>query len=126
MRCGKPLHREDSTQEVSAEFCYDCSHKQHLFERGICLYRYDSIRRTVYRFKYAGRREYAVFLGQEMAAGLGKILLNWKPDALVPVPLHTSRQQKRGYNQAALLAEEIGKHLDIPVLENWIIREKNT
>lgn len=120
MRCGKPLRAERD------EFCYDCSHRQHFYDRGICLYRYDTIRKTVYRFKYAGRQEYAVFLGGEMAEKLGKVLLAWKPEALIPVPLHPSRQRKRGYNQAALLAGEIGKILQIPVLDKWLIREKNT
>lgn len=130
MRCGKPLSMscgKPSGADIGLpEFCYDCAHKPHYFDRGICLYRYASIRRTVYRFKYAGRQEYAAFLGQEMARGLGKRLLAWKPDALVPVPLHPSRMKSRGYNQAALLARELGKTLDIPVLESWLIREKNT
>lgn len=108
------------------EFCFDCTHRFHLYDRGICLYRYDSVRRTVYRFKYGGRQEYAAFLGQEMAQRLGKQLLAWKPDALVPVPLHPVRLKKRGYNQAALLARELGRRLEIPVVEDWLIREKNT
>lgn len=130
MRCGKPLQGYDKSagaaNESQREFCYDCMHRFHLYDRGVCLYHYDSVRRTVYRFKYSGRKEYAVFLGQEMAVHLGKQLLAWNPDALVPVPLHSVRLKKRGYNQAALLARELGRRLEIPVAEKWLIRDKNT
>ena len=44
------------------------------------------------------------------------------PQALVPVPLHRKRRRKRGYNQAELLAEEIGKILGIPVVANLVKR----
>ena len=54
------------------------------------------------------------------------MMLAWKPDALIPVLLHTSRLKKRGYNQAGLLARKVGQMLNIPVYENWIVREKNT
>ena len=51
---------------------------------------------------------------------------SWKVDALVPVPLHPARKRKRGYNQAELLALEIGKQLGLRVENNWLIRTKNT
>ena len=123
MLCGKPLQ---SQRDPEAEYCFDCQRRRHFFDRGICLYRYDSIRRCIYRFKYAGRQEYAEFLGREMAEKLGSVMLSWKPEALVPVPLHPSRLRRRGYNQALLLARELEKHLHIPVYADWLIREKNT
>lgn len=120
MRCGKALH------DAQQEYCYDCAHKQHVYDRGISLYEYGSIRSCVYRFKYSGRQEYAAFLGREMAERLGRQILAWKPDALIPVPLHPKRLRGRGYNQAQLLAEELGKYLDVPVVSDWVIRVKNT
>jgi predicted amidophosphoribosyltransferase len=38
-------------------------------------------------------------------------------DALVPVPLHPSRMRERGYNQAGLLARELGAATALPVRE---------
>ena len=35
---------------------------------------------------------------------------------LVPVPLHPSRLRKRGYNQAAAIAEAVGRRADLDVL----------
>ena len=61
-----------------------------------------------------------------MRRRLERQIFLWKPDALVPVPLHPKRLAKRGYNQAQLLAERMGRLLKIPVVDDWIIREKNT
>lgn len=36
-------------------------------------------------------------------------------DAVVPVPLHWGRLWRRGYDQAALLATALARHLDLPV-----------
>lgn len=47
-------------------------------------------------------------------------------DALVPIPLHVQRQRERGYNQARLLAAELGNMLDIPVMEGALQRHKAT
>ncbi len=120
MKCGKEL------SDAGREYCFDCARRKHLYDRGISLYRYGSVRQTIYRFKYAGRREYAAFLGQEMAAHMGRQILAWGPDALVPVPLHPKRLRSRGYNQALLLSRELGKRLEIPVLEHWLVRVRNT
>ena len=119
-KCGKQL------QEEGEEFCYDCRRRRHYYDRGLALYSYPCIRQTIYRLKYGGRREYAQYLGGMLAERLGKEILSWKPDALVPVPLHPARERKRGYNQAELLAQELGRRLGIPVLSNYLIRVKNT
>lgn len=118
-KCGKQLADE-------TEYCYDCRRRPHIYDRGLALYTYGSVRKSVYRLKYAGRREYAVYLGKRMASVLGRQILAWHPDALVPVPLHARRERRRGYNQAALLARSLGQELGIPVLEDYLIRVKNT
>ena len=44
----------------------------------------------------------------------------------MPVPLHPSRKRIRGYIQAQILAEEIGKILEIPVDSKSLIRTRKT
>ncbi len=119
-KCGKQLRKEET------EFCYDCRSRKHIYDRGIAMYTYPSCREPIYRMKYAGRQEYAAYFGREMARGLGKRILSWQPDAFVPVPLHPARERKRGYNQAALLARSMGEALQIPVLEGYVARTRNT
>jgi len=46
--------------------------------------------------------------------------------AIIPLPLHRSRQRKRGFNQAELLATKIGRKLNLPVIENTLIKVKDT
>lgn len=47
-------------------------------------------------------------------------------DLIIPVPLHSTRERERGYNQAALLANLIAENYKIPYLDNILIRDKYT
>lgn len=42
---------------------------------------------------------------------------------IIPVPLHPKRQRERGFNQAAVIAQNLSKRTGKPVLENCLIRE---
>lgn len=119
MRCGKKT-------EEGEEYCRDCRERKHLFERGRALYEYDSAAESIYRFKYGGRREYAEFFGEQIADYLGDFIRDLHPDGFVPIPLHKRRKAGRGYNQAALLAEVVGRRMDIPVYHNLLVRVRNT
>ena len=120
MKCGKEL------KEQSQELCRDCMTKTHRYVRGAALFEYDCIQESLYRFKYEGREEYTGFYSQEMVRYLGDMIREIEPDALVPVPIHPERMQKRGYNQAKLLADGIGKRMGIPVRDQIVVRCRNT
>lgn len=121
MVCGKQLDDE------LAEVCSDCGRRRHSFIRGVGALAYTKeIKQSMYRFKYSNRREYAVFYGDMLVKLKGHIIMSWKPDVIIPVPLYAARYRKRGYNQAALVAEEIGKILKIPVEEKLLTRTVNT
>lgn len=47
-------------------------------------------------------------------------------EILIPLPLHAKRQRERGYNQTALLARSIRKHLPVEVDEGMMVRSKVT
>lgn len=66
----------------------------------------ETSRQLVLRFKHGGRIALATMMSRQMLSSLGEL-----PDdaLLVPVPLHRWRVWRRGYNQAALLGQEIGK-----------------
>lgn len=120
LKCGKSL------KEETEEYCEDCKNLAHIFDRGRALYEYDSIKASVYRFKYENRREYAEFFGKQLARKLGEEIKNWNVDAIVPIPLHKEREKKRGYNQAVLIARALGRELNIPVEEKLVYRIKPT
>ncbi|MDY3918024.1 MAG: ComF family protein [Candidatus Limivivens sp.] len=116
-KCGKILGQKER------EYCLDCSRTKHAYARGTAVYPYSgAVRRAVWRFKYQNRRCYARAFAEMMWETSGEQLKSWKPDLVIPVPLHPKRKKKRGYNQAFLLAEPIAGHLGIPVLENGLLR----
>jgi ComF family protein len=47
-------------------------------------------------------------------------------DAVIPIPLSEKRLEKRGFNQAEILAGGLAKHLNIPICNNVIRRTRNT
>ena len=120
MKCGRKL------SESEDEYCYSCSREKHYYDRGFALYEYSCINQSIYRFKYSGRQEYADFYGKEMALGLGRVILNIKPDIIIPVPLHSSKYKLRGYNQADLIGRKLAYYLDIPYSDSIIKRSRKT
>lgn len=120
MRCGKPM------REQSTVYCEDCRENEHYFLGGRALYTYDSVAPSIYRFKYAGRQEYGLFFAREIAYYLGDYIREISPDAIVPVPLHPRKERIRGYNQAEVVAKELGRMLDIPVFPKLVRRVEDT
>jgi ComF family protein len=47
-------------------------------------------------------------------------------DCLVPVPLHWKRERERGFNQAAVLAQNVSAVTGIPVIERALCRRVAT
>lgn len=108
-RCGKPVGGWET------EYCDDCLRTRHWFEQGAAAVTYTgTMRRSVYRMKAENRRDYLDFYAQLMAETLEKYRQLWKPELLIPVPMHWKKRQKRGYNQSELLAERVSHLTGIP------------
>ena len=121
LKCGKPI------ENAETEFCYDCSRVEHIYSQGVGVWAYtDEIKNSLYQFKYHNKREYGEFYGLELKNRYEAIIKNWDADVLIPVPLHKSKLRKRGYNQAEIIANSIGKFLDIPVDSQLLNRNKKT
>lgn len=69
--------------------------------------------RLVRALKYASVERAADVLGHHML----RVLPGNMYDCVVPVPLHRSRQRRRGFNQAALLGAYICEHAHLPLLD---------
>ena len=121
MKCGKPIGQEER------EYCYDCQKRQFHYEYGYGMWIYDKkMQHSIAAFKYKNKREYCDFYVSELVRHYKEKILRMEVDVLVPVPIHTKKLRKRGYNQAALLAEGVGKQLGIPVESELLLRTKNT
>lgn len=77
-------------------------------------------------FKYKGRKEYGVFYAEEFAKRYKEKLLSLQIEAIIPVPIHKSKRNLRGYNQAEVIATELGERLHIPVITDLLIRTRKT
>lgn len=81
-------------------------------------------RDLVHRLKYSDRADLARWLGRWMVRA-GRDLLT-DADVILPVPLYRGRLWVRRFNQAALLAQAIGKLADVPVETSWLQRSRAT
>lgn len=117
LSCGKPVASSEQ------EYCYDCRIFPKRFRAGRALFIYnDKTRPAMTAFKYKNRRVLSPFFAREICARHAGTILRWKPDLLVPVPIHKNKRRLRGYNQAALLAQDLSALLHIPCCSNLLLR----
>lgn len=120
-KCGKPLEDE------RREYCPDCAAKKHLYTQGKAVFVYgEGIPKSLYRFKYANKREYAEYYAVRAAKRYGAWLKSRKAEVLVPVPMYFWKKRLRGYNQAEIFARALGRNTGIPVDTRLIKRVRNT
>lgn len=117
--CGGPL-------DGILDLCEDCADAgPRPWSRAVSAFPfYGQLRLAVHRFKYRNRISLAQFFGRKMAEawldhGAGDI------DIVSYIPLHWMRFMERGYNQAELLAAQVGRHLEIEML-NTLRRNRST
>ena len=75
------------------------------------------VRRSLAALKYAGAARLAPILARASAARLADLLAISGPASLVPVPVHRDRRRARGYNQAELIARELGRTMRLPAVD---------
>lgn len=119
-RCGKQLALEEG------QFCHDCIQRKHVYDYGYALYDYQSMRKSIYRFKYGKRCEYVDFYAQDICRRLSDEIRLMEADAVIPVPVHRSRLRGRGYNQAELIASGISRQTGIPMDKKMVKRVRKT
>ena len=81
----------------------------------------DAVESTVYAMKYQNRRIYGQTFGKEMAEHFAYYLWERKITLLVPVPLHSGRKRKRGFNQAEIVAKVLSENTGIR-MDTGVIR----
>jgi len=91
---------------------------------GALLYHFP-VDQLVCRFKFGRNLACGQVLARELATAVNE-KCEETPDCIVPVPLHRTRLFLRTFNQAELLARQLGKNLAIPVRDNILYRVRRT
>jgi ComF family protein len=108
--------------------CGKCQDHDRLIYQTIAGFAYyPPVGGLISQFKYQGKLQYGRVLTDLL---LSEIRHRYQsaalPQLLLPVPLHRARLRERGYNQALLMAQQMGKALEIPVVHNVLERVINT
>lgn len=120
-KCGKEIEKDEQ------EYCRDCQRFVHAYDKGASVFAYDPLmRRSVSMFKYHNRREYAKVYAREMYHHCERFLKMCAPDVILPVPIHQHKKRQRGFNQAELVAKELGKLMNVPVDTEYLLRVEKT
>ncbi len=115
--CGLPLRETIS--------CHKCVNWPLKIDGIRSLFLHDTLARdAVHSLKYNNLKSLAKPMAQLMAEYLESTQL--LADVLLAVPAHPKRLRKRGYNQAHLLAKELGKLTGLPLLHDQLARITNT
>ncbi|MGL5439971.1 MAG: ComF family protein [Filifactoraceae bacterium] len=116
IKCGRILG--------CSNICFECENEKYYFDKIYSAFEYSEVaHHIIHIFKYGQ--------GTFMARPLGNMLIDFLRDNNVAfdiitfVPLGKNRYRKRGYNQAELLALEIGGYFKIPVV-SLFSRSKDT
>ena len=80
------------------------------------------VARAIAVFKYGGGQR----LGRRLAAALVARVPHVDVALVVPVPLHRRRLRQRGFNQSAVLARHLGRHLGRPCAPTVVVRTRDT
>ena len=126
-KCSKPLFEEDE------QLCEMCRKSQRFFDAGSALLMHDEpTKKILYDLKFHNHRDNAELIGFETALRKIEEFRLWKPQAIIPVPLHKKRFRERGFNQAQLLSEKISFWLEklygyrLPVDPDYLLRTEYT
>jgi ComF family protein len=123
-RCGLPLGGLTLRPRPAPPTCGPCRADPPAWDWARAGAEYAGVvRDAIHAFKFEGKRALArplAALVLEQASG------DPGGDVLLPVPLARTREQERGFNQAALVAERLAERSCLPVRPGWLVRVRPT
>ncbi len=121
-RCSRQLSSLDQP------LCRDCQTIAYHFDLawGACFYN-ETMRRLIHHFKYGGKTLLRHTFKTIIDEFISTYQIDFKSfDLIVPIPLHSTRQRERGFNQTQLLTEDLAKTLNLPVSSYNLLRQRFT
>jgi competence protein ComFC len=119
--CAKPITNNTSL------LCQDCRGTEPDYQKIISAVFYKGpIVDLIHLFKYKNHDYLGPWLAQLLISQLSKTGQQLKGfDLITYVPLHKESLKTRGYNQSRILAKELSKHFQIPLVDDIIIEVKS-
>jgi len=84
------------------------------------------VQHLLHGLKYKGYEDIGAFLGKWLGEELKAIEVYSNIDAVIPVPLHKKKLRKRGYNQVEKFGQEIAQALNVPYIDNVLVKTTST
>lgn len=109
--------------------CGQCLQNPPAFQQTLALFDYDPMMRTfIHKLKFTHELSMARLFGKLLEERLQQSYLrqmcNYK--CVIPMPLHNSRLRKRGFNQALEIVKHTPTLWRLPILTDWVVRQKTT
>lgn len=121
-RCALPLPHT----ALPGSLCAQCAQTLPAFDRTLAAFNYDfPLSRLLPEIKYQRQPAHLGWLSQVLAAYLQQQYEDDWPDALIAVPMHPLSELKRGFNQAQLMTQVLGKQLRLP-LSTCVRKQRRT
>lgn len=149
-KCGLPFRAEQASNTP----CSECLSSPPLWQNFFFHNLYDGpLREVLLRLKFHNGLEFAPLIGtllkervdtaytqkalspkphtppnnpHSIQPGLSDTEVSPLPDVLIPVPLHTTRLTKRGFNQSVEILRPLASHWKVPLLANGVVRKLAT
>lgn len=82
--------------------------------------------KLLHELKYRNKQNIGLFIAQLALKQLNNQAIFNDAQAIVCIPLHWSKERKRGYNQLTVFGTELSKQLNIPFYKDYIIKTTKT
>ncbi len=121
------LEQDAYCHQCGKENCI-CKYQTFAYDKVVAACRYDKeTAPAVISLKMSKNTNFAYFSARILAERLkhGSYYQLQTISCVMPVPMHISKQRKRGYNQAALIAKELARLLQLPYREDALFKERS-
>ena len=137
--CGNVIHWSidycdkcySDLPETGDEFCHRCGNDTCIcrdkdFSFLICYsayYYHGTARSAVIYLKNTRNYIFPRMAAEKIVSDMKSDTYYFEVDCIVPVPMTASKQRRRGYNQAEVIAEALSELLNVPIVNNVIIKK---
>lgn len=124
--CGQPAEITYDYPHENFE-CAKCRDKKPWFNQARSLGTYESVlKRLIQHFKYNNQPGIMEEISPLLEKYFNETKESYKDLHVLPIPLHLRKIKERGFDQSYLIARGVAELLDLPMVDHWMTRIKET